>query len=44
MDVLDALDALRWLNTVTHHTWRVSRHLMGEGAPKLVADQESWPA
>ena len=30
IDALDALDGLRWLNTVAHHTWRVSRHLMGE--------------
>jgi len=29
-DALDALDALRWLNTVTYHSWRVCHHLAGE--------------
>lgn len=31
-EVLDILDALRWLNTVGFHAWRISHHL-GGGAP-----------
>jgi phosphate:Na+ symporter len=31
MEVLDVLDALRWLNTVGYHAWRIS-HYLGGGA------------
>ncbi len=32
-EVLDVLDALRWLNTVGYHAWRIS-HYLGGGSPE----------
>ncbi|HAX41038.1 MAG TPA: Na/Pi symporter [Bryobacteraceae bacterium] len=38
--VLDALDALRWLNTVGYHVWRIS-HYLGGGTPET-AEPAEW--
>jgi phosphate:Na+ symporter len=31
-DALEALDAIRWLERVTYHTWRLCHYLTEEGA------------
>jgi phosphate:Na+ symporter len=31
---LEVLDAMRWLDRVGYHTWRISNYLGGEGAPE----------
>jgi phosphate:Na+ symporter len=39
-EVLDALDALRWLNTVGYHAWRIG-HYLGGGQPET-AEPGEW--
>ncbi|MBE7544598.1 MAG: Na/Pi symporter [Bryobacteraceae bacterium] len=38
--VLDALDALRWLNTVGYHVWRIGHYLGGE--TPATAEPAEW--
>jgi phosphate:Na+ symporter len=33
-EALDTLDAMRWLDRVGYHTWRIGNYLGGEGAPE----------
>jgi hypothetical protein len=36
-EVLEVLDAMRWLERVGYHTWRISNYLGGAGKPETVA-------
>lgn len=38
---LDLLDAMRWLDRVGYHTWRISNYLGGEGPPEPVEGEHA---
>lgn len=41
---LDTLDAMRWLDRVGYHTWRICNYLGGEGKPESpIAEGETHP-
>jgi phosphate:Na+ symporter len=42
-DVLQALDAMRWLERVAHHLWRIAVHVQGEPEPLEPHQEDPLP-
>jgi phosphate:Na+ symporter len=40
---LEVLDAMRWLDRVGYHTWRICNYLGGDGQPQQVPPAETTP-